>query len=63
MGLRLDGRVRSSGMGLPPWQRYALEIAPLEGEALVHARPVFAYEIRILDSTYLPYSALCAITD
>lgn len=32
VGLRLDGRVRSSGMGMPPWQRYALELAPLEGE-------------------------------
>eukprot|EP00798_Chlamydomonas_sp_ICE-L_P019857 gene19857-26551_t len=32
VGLRLDGRVRSSGMGLPPWERYSLELAPLEGE-------------------------------
>lgn len=32
VGLRLDGRVRSSGMGTPPWQRYALELAPLEGD-------------------------------
>ncbi|KAF8071380.1 LPA1 [Scenedesmus sp. PABB004] len=32
VGLRLDGRVRSSGMGPPPWARYAVELAPLEGE-------------------------------
>ncbi|KAG2502156.1 hypothetical protein HYH03_000643 [Edaphochlamys debaryana] len=32
VGLRLDGRVRSSGSGSPPWRRYALELAPLEGE-------------------------------
>lgn len=31
VGLRLDGRVRSSGMGRPPWRRYALELAPLDG--------------------------------
>lgn len=32
MGLRLDGRVRSSGQGLPPWQRYMMELAPLSGD-------------------------------
>lgn len=32
VGLRLDGRVRSSGSGTPPWRRYALELAPLEGK-------------------------------
>lgn len=32
VGLRLDGRVRSSGSGVPPFKRYALELAPLEGE-------------------------------
>lgn len=32
VGLRLDGRTRSSGMGSPPWARYAAELAPLEGE-------------------------------
>jgi hypothetical protein len=32
VGLRLDGRVRSSGSGSPPWRRYALELAPLEGD-------------------------------
>ncbi|MEW5303923.1 MAG: hypothetical protein WDW36_006568 [Sanguina aurantia] len=31
VGLRLDGRVRSSGMGPPPWARYAAELAPLDG--------------------------------
>ncbi len=38
VGLRLDGRVRSSGSGVPPFKRYALELAPLEGEGeSVHA--------------------------
>jgi hypothetical protein len=32
VGLRLDGRVRASGMGQPPWARFAVELAPLEGE-------------------------------
>lgn len=32
VGLRLDGRVRSSGLGIPPWGRYAAELPPLEGE-------------------------------
>jgi hypothetical protein len=32
VGLRLDGRVRASGMGVPPWARFAAELAPLEGE-------------------------------
>lgn len=32
VGLRLDGRVRSSGQGPPPWSRYLAELAPLEGE-------------------------------
>jgi hypothetical protein len=32
VGLRLDGRVRSSGLGTPPWARYAAELPPLEGE-------------------------------
>lgn len=27
-----DGRTRSSGMGSPPWARYAVELAPLEGD-------------------------------
>lgn len=33
VGLRLDGRVRASGMGQPPWARFAVELAPLEGAA------------------------------
>lgn len=33
VGLRLDGRVRASGMGCPPWGRFAAELAPLEGES------------------------------
>jgi hypothetical protein len=32
VGLRLDGRVRASGMGQPPWARFAVELAPLEGK-------------------------------
>ncbi len=28
----MDGRVRSSGSGVPPWRRYSLELAPLEGD-------------------------------
>lgn len=32
VGLRLDGRVRSSGLGSPPWARYAAELPPLEGD-------------------------------
>ncbi len=31
IGLRLDGRVRSSGQGMPRWARYAAELAPLSG--------------------------------
>jgi len=31
VGLRLDGRVRSSGLGVPPCGRYAAELAPVEG--------------------------------
>lgn len=31
VGLRLDGRVRASGMGAPPWERFVAELAPVEG--------------------------------
>lgn len=31
VGLRLDGRVRASGTGTPPWQKFALQLAPMEG--------------------------------
>ena len=31
VGLRLDGRVRASGTGCPPWRKFALQLAPLEG--------------------------------
>lgn len=27
-----DGRTRASGMGCPPWARFAAELAPLEGD-------------------------------
>jgi hypothetical protein len=32
VGLRLDGRVRSSGQGPPPFPRYLAELAPLTGD-------------------------------
>ncbi|KAI8465812.1 MAG: hypothetical protein J3K34DRAFT_461212 [Monoraphidium minutum] len=32
VGLRLDGRVRASGMGGAPWPRMVAELAPLEGD-------------------------------
>ena len=32
VGLRLDGRVRSSGVGMPPFERYSYELAPVEGK-------------------------------
>ena len=35
VGLRLDGRVRSSGKGSPPWARFALELGPMTGNAMV----------------------------
>lgn len=31
IGLRLDGRVRASGTGCPPWQKFALQLPPTEG--------------------------------
>lgn len=31
VGLRLDGRVRASGMGCPPWGIFAKQLAPMEG--------------------------------
>jgi hypothetical protein len=31
VGLRLDGRVRASGTGVPPWDVFAMQLAPLEG--------------------------------
>ncbi|CAL8462655.1 g2188 [Coccomyxa elongata] len=32
ISLRLDGRVRGSGQGPPPWQRLIAQLAPLEGD-------------------------------
>ncbi|KAK9906905.1 hypothetical protein WJX75_009966 [Coccomyxa subellipsoidea] len=32
ISLRLDGRVRGSGQGPPPWQRIIAQLAPLEGD-------------------------------
>lgn len=31
IGLRLDGRVRASGTGPPPWARFVDELAPISG--------------------------------
>lgn len=31
VGLRMDGRVRTSGMGTPPWERFAVELPPTDG--------------------------------
>lgn len=31
VGLRLDGRVRASGVGSPPFQRFVRELAPVTG--------------------------------
>lgn len=31
VGLRLDGRVRASGVGSPPYQRFVKELAPMSG--------------------------------
>lgn len=33
VSLRLDGRVRGSGLGPPPWQRLVAQLAPVEGDA------------------------------
>ncbi len=30
VGLRMDGRVRSSGTGIPPWDRFAKELPPTD---------------------------------
>ena len=30
VGLRMDGRVRSSGTGTPPWERFAVELPPVD---------------------------------
>jgi hypothetical protein len=31
IGLRMDGRVRASGKGLPPWKKFVAELTPKEG--------------------------------
>jgi len=31
VSLRLDGRVRASGTGSPPWERFVAQLAPLSG--------------------------------
>jgi len=30
VGLRMDGRVRSSGTGVPPWERFSVELPPTD---------------------------------
>lgn len=32
VGLRLDGRVRASGKGCPPWQAFSRQLPPMSGE-------------------------------
>lgn len=32
ISLRLDGRVRGSGLGPPPWQRFIAQLPKAEGE-------------------------------
>eukprot|EP00897_Mesotaenium_endlicherianum_P001440 jgi/Mesen1/1323/ME000013S00813 len=31
ISLRLDGRVRASGVGYPPWQKFAAQLPPMKG--------------------------------
>ena len=31
VSLRLDGRVRASGTGIPPYERLVAELAPMDG--------------------------------
>ena len=40
ISLRLDGRVRGSGLGPPPWQRLIAQLPKAEGER-AGALPVF----------------------
>jgi hypothetical protein len=57
VGLRLDGRVRASGMGQPPWARFAVELAPLEGEQPFEQNTCFVSNR--LSKTH----ALCGVRD
>ena len=34
ISLRLDGRVRASGAGAPPWQKIAAQLPPMSGKQL-----------------------------
>jgi hypothetical protein len=38
VGLRLDGRVRASGQGMPPWARFEAELGPMTGGRGLHMR-------------------------
>jgi len=31
LSLRMDGRVRGSGVGYPPWQAFVAQLPPLKG--------------------------------
>jgi len=31
MSLRMDGRVRGSGVGYPPWNAFVVQLPPLKG--------------------------------
>ena len=35
VGLRLDGRVRASGKGIPPWAQFARQLPPMSGALLL----------------------------
>ncbi len=37
ISLRLDGRVRASGLGAPPWQRLIAQLPKAEGGHRIHA--------------------------
>jgi hypothetical protein len=36
ISLRMDGRVRGSGTGSPPWDRLAVALPPVSGEQCLH---------------------------
>ena len=37
ISLRMDGRVRGSGVGSPPWERLAVSLPPVSGSPLFSA--------------------------
>ncbi len=36
ISLRMDGRVRGSGTGSPPWDRFAVALPPVSGKQCLH---------------------------